>query len=109
MKLTNTIDSCQAVPVSIKTLTRRFITWLCDERTTSQQLATRILQTPDSKTYLEMPQLSQQSIEARRGYEWKVNFSLWGGLALVAYFCWKERIADIFISEGQARVLAIIL
>lgn len=36
--------------------------------------------------YLELAKIAQQSIEDRRGHEWKIAFGLWSGIGLFTYF-----------------------
>ena len=36
--------------------------------------------------YVELAKLSQQSIDSRRTYEWKLAFGLWTGIGVFTYF-----------------------
>jgi len=40
----------------------------------------------DSKEYIALAELSQESFLNRRLYEWKVNFGLWSSIGLWTYF-----------------------
>ena len=41
---------------------------------------------PDEKPFSELAAIAQGSFEDRRRYEWKLNFSVWASLGLLAYW-----------------------
>jgi len=60
--------------------------------------------------WVRLAELSQAAVDSRRGYEWRVNFSLWAALALTAYYgrtdldlrissmCWKVTLGLFIIA-----------
>lgn len=40
----------------------------------------------DESTYIALARLAHDAFHARRRYEWRINFSLWGGLAAIGYW-----------------------
>lgn len=64
----------------------------------------------DRNLFLKLAQLSQQSIENRRSYEWKVAFGLWAGIGLFTWFAVQNRLVPgkpIWIVVAYAAVLVI--
>ena len=44
----------------------------------------------EKPNFAELASICQQAFEDRRKYEWKLNFSFWGALGLIAYWAHKE-------------------
>ncbi len=51
--------------------------------------------------YVELARLAQSAFDGRRKIEWRINFSLWGGLGIIAYWAMKYHI-PIFDSKWTA-------
>ena len=63
---------------------------------------------PSAQYYVELAKIAQSSFDERRRFEWRVNFSLWAALGLVAYFAIKEKV-QVFNSWKEAFYLGLII
>ena len=62
----------------------------------------------DDSCFVALARLAQDAFDARRRYEWRINFSLWGGLAAIGYWANKARVR-IFDSPCAAVTVGAVL
>lgn len=58
----------------------------------------------DDSRFVDLARLAQDAFDARRRYEWRINYSLWGGLAAIGYWAHQEKVR-IFDSSCGAIVV----
>lgn len=65
----------------------------------------------DKSNLVELARLAHDAFDARRRYEWRINFSLWGGLAAIGYWAnnAQVRILDSPCLAVSVGVLLVVL
>ena len=65
----------------------------------------------DDSVFVSLARLAHDAFDARRRYEWRINFSLWGGLAAIGYWANKAqvRIIDSLCGAISVGVVVVML
>lgn len=63
----------------------------------------------DDSRFVELARLAHDAFDSRRRYEWRISFSLWGGLAAIGYWAHHEKVRVFDSSCGAIGIGGVVV